>query len=69
MPSKGNGEGDNIDVLSALLAHVPDTVVGMNAPMRAHLAAGTYRAVMRQNALRADFSARPNENKGANFAA
>jgi hypothetical protein len=43
--------------------------MGMDAPMRAKLAACTYRAVMRQNALRADFGTRPNENKGADFAA
>jgi hypothetical protein len=43
--------------------------MGMDAAMCAQRAAGAYRAVMRQNAMRTNFSARPNENKGADFTA
>ena len=43
--------------------------MGMDAAMRAQFAAGADRAVMLQNAMSADFSTRPNENKGTDFAA
>ena len=43
--------------------------ISVDAPMCANLTAGAYRAVMRQNAMRTNFSARPNENKGADFTA
>ena len=43
--------------------------MGMDAAMRAELAAGANRAVVFQNGMRADFSARTDENKGTDFAA